>query len=185
MLSQLAAAVFIGVVAFIAVPAQGGGKGCATLAYHFDATVEGEHKPWMSSNQALGSDLQTFISVVPLAVVGTKKHHPNGGVGSIVTYNIPSVDDPTHGLWDEKYTFHHHDHDDTDDLHDSEKHTLVFGGQYHTEAFHTSSFHTVTSASTQSFAVLGATGKYAKYSGGSVYVTYKEDLTRTVQICAA
>ena len=39
----------------------------------------------------------------------------------------------------------------------------------------------VTAASTHVFAVLGATGKYAKYNGGYVTVKYMEDLARKAQ----
>lgn len=42
----------------------------------------------------------------------------------------------------------------------------------------------VTAApSTHVFAVLGATGMYAKYNGGYVTVKYMEDLTRKVMVC--
>jgi len=175
MLRILLAASFIGgTVGFASAGPEPEHVDCTSLAYHIDRDIN--DTTWVSENQAAGH-LETYMALCPETASGTKLAIDGGGLFTILSYLLPSDVSGTH-LWDEKYSYHGHEHDE----HVGGENQVIFGGNYHDKAV-VGQDGVTAAPSTHVFAVLGATGMYAKYNGGYVTVKYMEDLTRKVMVC--
>ena len=120
MLRILLAASFIGgTVGFASAGPEPEHVDCTSLAYHINTT-------WVSENQAAGV-LKTYMALCPETASGTKLAIDGGGLFTILSYLLPSDVSGTY-LYDEKYSYHGHEHDDVvGGDHDAED-QVIFGG---------------------------------------------------------
>ena len=121
MLRILLAASFIGgTVGFASAGPEPEHVDCTSLAYHIDRDIN--DTTWVSENQAAGH-LETYMALCPETASGTKLAIDGGGLFTILSYLLPSDVSGTH-LWDEKYSYHGHEHDE----HVGGENQVIFGG---------------------------------------------------------